>query len=61
MVNQGIFHSVQEIEHHDIVSSGIIGDQFHDQCPRESTKHALITSEEPVKAYMVEVIAESHY
>jgi hypothetical protein len=48
------------MEHHDIVSYGIIGDEFHDKHPRESTKPASITVEEAMEAIMVEVIANSH-
>ena len=52
---------VREIEHHDVVSSGIFPDEFHDKCPRAWMKKALNTLEEPMEAYMVEVIADSHF
>jgi hypothetical protein len=51
---------VREIEHYDVLSSGIFGDEFSDQRPHEWTKQALITSEEAAEAYMVEVTAEFH-
>jgi len=48
-------HTVREIEHHDVVSSGILADEFPDKHPREWTKQALITLEEATEAYIVEV------
>jgi len=53
--------AVREIEHHDDVSSGICADIFGDKLPREWTKKALNTLEEATEAYMVEVIADSHF
>jgi len=50
--------TVREIEHHDVVSSGIFADEFPDKHLREWTKQALITLEEAMEAYMVEVTAE---
>jgi hypothetical protein len=35
--------------------------EFRDKRPREWTKPAVITLEEATEAYMVEVIAETHY
>ena len=52
--------TVRESEHHDVVSSGILADEFRDKRPREWTKQALITLEEATEAYMVEVTAEFH-
>jgi len=52
--------TVREIEHHDVVSSGIFADEFPDKRPHEWTKQALITLEEATEAYMVEVTAEFH-
>jgi hypothetical protein len=52
--------TVREIEHHDVVSSGIFADEFPDKHPHQWTKHALITLEEATEAYMVEVIAVFH-
>jgi len=52
--------TVCEIEHHDVVSSGIFADEFPDKRPHEWTKQALITLEEATEAYMVEVTAEFH-
>ena len=51
--------TVREIEHHDVVSSGIFADEFPEKHPREWTKQALFTLEEATEAYMVEVIAVS--
>jgi hypothetical protein len=53
-------HTVDEIEHHDFLSSGSFADEFSDQRPHEWTKQAVITSEEAAEAYMVEVTAEFH-
>ena len=52
--------TVREIEHHDVVSSGIFADEFPDKRPHEWTKQALITLEEATEAYMVEVTAKFH-
>jgi hypothetical protein len=53
-------HTVREIEHHDVVSSGIFADEFPDKHPSEWTKQAVITLEKPTEAYMVEVTAQYH-
>jgi len=50
---------VREMEHHDVVSSGIVADEFRDKGPREWTTQALNTLEEATELYMVEVIAEA--
>jgi len=52
---------VRDIEQHDVGSSGIFADEFGDKRPREWTKKALNTQEEATEAYMVEVIADSHF
>jgi len=52
--------TVREMEHRDVVSSGIFADEFPDKHPREWTKQALITLEEATEAYLVEVTAEFH-
>jgi len=52
---------VREIEHHDVVSSGIVADEFRDKGPLEWAKQALKTLEEAMESYMVEVIAESSF
>jgi hypothetical protein len=54
-------HTVHEIEHYEVVSSGIFVDDFRDKGPREWTKQALKTLEEATELYMVEVIAESSF
>jgi hypothetical protein len=53
-------HTVHEIKHHDVVTSGIFADNFADIHPREWTNQAVNTLEEATEAYMVEVIAEFH-
>ena len=53
--------TVREIEHHDVISSGIFADEFGDKRPREWMKNAVNTSEEATEAYIVEVIADSHF
>jgi hypothetical protein len=52
--------TLRDIEHHDVVNSGLFADAFPDKHPREWTKQALITLEEATKAYTVEVTAEFH-
>jgi hypothetical protein len=52
--------TVQEIEHHDDVSSGIWADEFRDKPLREWMKQALKTLEEAMESDRVEVILESH-
>ena len=52
--------TVCEIEHHDVGSSRIFADEFHDKHPQEWTEQALITIEEATEAYRVDVIAASH-
>jgi hypothetical protein len=53
--------TVRKIEHHDIVGAGIFADEFCDKRSRMWTKQALITLEEATEAYMVEVLAQTHY
>ena len=43
-----------------MVSSGNFADDLCDKHPRARTKQALISLEEALEAYMVEVIAKSH-
>jgi hypothetical protein len=50
--------TVREIKHLDVVSSGILADEFLDKRPHEWMKQGLITFEEATEAYMVEVTAE---
>jgi len=52
--------TVHEIEHYNVVSSGIFAEEFPDKRPCEWTKQALITLEEATEAYMLEVTAEFH-
>jgi len=52
--------TVREIEHHEVISSGIFADEFRDKRPREWMKKALKTLEEATESYMVEVIPGSH-
>ena len=58
--SKAFVRTVPEIEHHEVVSSGIFLDKFPDYHPCEWTKHTLITLEKAMKAYMVEVLAASH-
>ena len=52
--------TVSEIEHHDVVSSGIFTDAFPDKHPHEWMKQASITLEEATAWYMVEVTTQFH-
>jgi len=51
---------VREIEHHEVVSSGIFADEFPDKHPHEWTKQVWFTLEEATEANMVELTAEFH-
>jgi len=51
------FPTVRKIKHHNVVSYEIFADEFPDKHPREWTKLALITLEEVMELYMLEVIA----
>jgi len=53
-------HTLREIEHHDVVSPGMFTDEFPDKHPQEWMKHVLITLEEAMDAYIVEVTVEFH-
>jgi hypothetical protein len=55
---KAFIRTVREIEHHDVVSTGIFADLFPDKRPREWTKQTFITLEEVTEVYMVEVTAE---
>jgi len=55
-----VVRTVREIQHPDVVSSGIFADEFSDKCPCEWTKQASIPLEEASEAYMMEVTAEFH-
>jgi hypothetical protein len=52
--------TVHEIELHNALSAWVLPDEFPDKHPREWTKKALITFEEAMEGYMVEVLAASH-
>jgi hypothetical protein len=52
--------TVPNIEHHNVVCSGISPDEFRTKHPREWTEQAVITLEEATEAYTIEVIAASH-
>jgi hypothetical protein len=52
--------TVRQIEHHDVVSSGIVIDQSRDTRPREWIKQALQSVEEAMESYMFQVIPGSH-
>jgi hypothetical protein len=53
--------TVLEIEHRDVISCGIFVDTLRSKRPWEWTNRALISLEEATEAYIVEVIAKSHY
>jgi len=53
--------TVRDIEHQDVVSSAIFADGFGDKHPQEWMKKALNTLEEATEAFVVEVIADSHF
>jgi len=59
-LTKAFVRKVREIEHLDVVSSGIFADEFRVKHPREWTKQALIMIEEAMEAYMVEITAEFH-
>jgi len=41
---------VHEVEHYDVVSSGLFADQFHEKCPWQCTKWALNILKEATEA-----------
>jgi hypothetical protein len=47
--------TVREIEHHDVVNSGIFADEFADKRPRLWTRSAFKVLEEVSETYMIEV------
>ena len=49
--------TVRAMERDDVIRSGISTGRFRDKGPREWTKQALNTLEEPMESYMVEVFA----
>ena len=53
--------TVHEIEHHDVISSGIFADEFRYKRPWEWTKPARKILEEATESYMVEVIPGLHF
>jgi hypothetical protein len=57
---KALVHTVREIKLHNAVSSWVLADEFPDKHPREWTERALITFEEAMEGYMVEVLAASH-
>jgi len=57
---QVFVRTISEIQHHDVVISGILADEFADKHPCEWTKQVSITLEEAMDAFMVEVTAEFH-
>ena len=57
---KSLVRTIREIEHHNVVSSGIFSEKDGDKCLREWTEHAIKTLEEGTELYMVEVTAESH-
>jgi len=57
---KAFFSRIRTIEIHDVVSSGILYYELIDLQPWKWTKQALTTLVDPLEAYIVEVIAESH-
>jgi hypothetical protein len=47
--------TVREIEHHDVVNSGIFADEFTDKHPRQWTRSAFKVLEDATETYMIEV------
>jgi len=58
--SKAFVHTVLEIKHHGVVSTGSFADTLPNEHPQEWTNHVLITWEEATEAYMVEVIAAFH-
>jgi len=58
---KALVRTIREIEHHDVISSGIFADEFRGKGPREWTKQASKTLKEATKPYMVEVIAAASF
>jgi len=54
-------HKVREIEHHDVIGSGIIADKFRDKSLQEWTKQVLKPLEEATESYLVEETAKSSF
>jgi hypothetical protein len=52
--------TVCEIEHHDVVCSGVFANEFSDKPPQEWTRGALYTLEEATEEYMIEVFTITH-
>jgi len=57
---KGIFHTIQEIEHHNIVNAGTLTYESCDKFSYKWSKLDLNTLEEATEGYMVMVIAKSH-
>jgi hypothetical protein len=57
---KAVVRLVREIEHHDVVSTGICVDNLIYKHPQQSVKQMLFTLEMATEAYMVEAIAASH-
>ena len=58
---KALVHTVHKIEHYDIHCCGSLPEEFHDKGPCEWPKQGLNSFENFTEAYMVEVIAESHF
>jgi len=56
-----LIHTGHTIEHHDIAGCGIPAIEYCDKGTRNFTNQAFNTFEEAPGAYMVAVIAESHF
>jgi hypothetical protein len=60
-MTEACVHNIRIIEHHDVVMSGIIVDEFSDKHPHGWKNQLWITLEEATEAYLDDIIAESHY
>ena len=53
---KAFIRTIREIEHHDVVCSGIFADSFPDKLPLGWSKGAVTAIEEAAELYMIEVI-----
>jgi len=58
--SKAFVRTVREIDHYDVVNSGLFADEFGDKWPRKWKEQASKTIEESTELYMVEVTADSH-
>jgi len=58
---KAFFGTIHEIEHHDVVNSGMFADGVCDKRTKQRTKQPVRTFEKAMESYMVEVIPDSHF